>query len=102
MNTRTPARVVKLSISILFFGVSALLDAVMALIGEPRSARGVVVYYHAVPTEHRSRFAYQRDVVLRWAKPVAAAQTEPCRLGRTVCRHHVRRWARECPGECSS
>ena len=81
MNNRIPARVVKLSVSILFFGASAVRDAVMALFGRRRPGSGVVVYYHAVPAEHRSRFARQMDLVLRWAKPVAAAQRESCRRG---------------------
>jgi len=53
----------------------------MALLGLRHSRGGVVVYYHAVHTEHRSRFAHQMDMVLRWAKPVAAFQREPCRPG---------------------
>ena len=81
MNTRIPKRMVKLCISILFFGASAAGDAVRALIGRRRPGSGVVVYYHAVRTEHRSKFAHQMDLALRWAKPVAVAQMESCRPG---------------------
>ena len=81
MRSHLPIRLVKLSVSILFFGASAVGDAVMALIGRRRPGTGVIVYYHAVPTEHRSRFARQMDLVLRCGKPVSAARTEPRRRG---------------------
>ena len=80
MSARVPIRVVKLAVSMLFFCASSLRDVFMTLIGR-RPGSGVVIYYHAVPREYRSQFAHQIDILLRWAKPVTAAQREPCRPG---------------------
>jgi peptidoglycan/xylan/chitin deacetylase (PgdA/CDA1 family) len=41
----------------------------------------VVLYYHAVPSEQRARFAHQMDVLLRCARPLKAENRAPLEDG---------------------
>lgn len=46
------------------------------------SGSGVVLYYHAIPAETRSRFAAQMDMLLRYAQPVPAGYDGALAPGR--------------------
>lgn len=55
-------------------------DASGRALGLQRAPRCVVLYYHAVPAQHRELFARQMDRLLRWARPlptVPPAKLEP-------------------------
>jgi peptidoglycan/xylan/chitin deacetylase (PgdA/CDA1 family) len=63
-------RALKCAISLAVFTCSGLRDIFLRLFG--RSSRGacVVLYYHSIPQNQRTRFANQLDAILRYTKPV--------------------------------
>lgn len=63
-------RVIKLIMSIGFFGAALLWERVGRLVGKKARRHGVILYYHAVPAEHRSLFARQMDILTRLTEPV--------------------------------
>ena len=81
MLTRLTSRILKLAISLVFFWASALIYTFNFRKGRPRKGSCAILYYHSVPRQHRSRFARQMDLLVRWAKPVAANRTEVCQPG---------------------
>jgi peptidoglycan/xylan/chitin deacetylase (PgdA/CDA1 family) len=81
MDSRFITRLLKLSISLLFFSVIFLRDRLASLFGRPKPAGCVVLYYHAIPRKHRELFARQMDLILRYAKPIPATQQESCAPG---------------------
>lgn len=66
------ARLFKLIISIGFWVTGWLWSWSCRIAGKKLPGTCVVLYYHAVTSEQRSRFARQMDDLIRWAKPIAA------------------------------
>jgi len=62
-------RVIKLIISCVFYALDWLL---MLIIGSKHSDTCVVLYYHSVNKDQRSKFACQMDKIVRFAKPISA------------------------------
>lgn len=75
-------RVVILVMSTGFFAACWLRDLVLRLAGREPLGRCVVLYYHAVPLQHRPRFARQMDDLLRLAEPTTAARRSPLESGK--------------------
>ena len=65
-------RIVKLVISMIVFSFDSVMRICLAMLGKTRSARCVILYYHSVRPEERTRFARQLDKILRLAKPIWA------------------------------
>src|SRR5205085_1095669 len=63
-------RLAKLSISIGFFGLTWMADAVRKSLGRPVKGNAVILYYHRIRPDERENFARQMDTLLRWASPV--------------------------------
>jgi peptidoglycan/xylan/chitin deacetylase (PgdA/CDA1 family) len=74
-------RAAKLAASFLFYSVGWLWRRMCQLAGKTSPGTCVVLYYHAVPSEHRARFARQMKVLLRCAKPVKAERETPLEDG---------------------
>jgi len=73
-------RSVKVVISSFFFLAAATAERFRKMMGSPAPATYVVLYYHAVPTHTRNRFARQMDKLVRLATPIPAdtsRQLEP-------------------------
>ena len=70
-------RGVKVAISMLWYSGDELSRALMRLAGRRPAARFVVLYYHEVPEEARTRFARQMQALSRGATVVRAAHAEP-------------------------
>ncbi len=68
---------VKVAISMLWYSGNELSRALKRLAGRRPSARFVVLYYHEVPEEARTRFARQMQALSRRVKVVRAAHAEP-------------------------
>src|SRR5439155_11303830 len=66
-------RSMKLSISFLFFVICCLTNLLRRVLGQHLSGTGVILYYHGIRPEHRTRFADQMDTLLRRARPVEAS-----------------------------
>jgi peptidoglycan/xylan/chitin deacetylase (PgdA/CDA1 family) len=81
----TGTRAIKLALSLIFYSGSRLWRRLQDLAGKQPSGTCVVLYYHAVPAEHRARFARQMNVLLRHAKPVKSETEQPLESGV----HHV-------------
>lgn len=75
------SRILKLSISVLFFCVEFTLNRSRSLLGIRYPGSCVVLYYHAVGDQHRLRFARQMDFLVRYAKAVPASQMTPAKAG---------------------
>lgn len=69
----SPGRLVKLTISALFYLATAPVEFLRRMLGLPPAGRCVVIYYHSVPAEHRARFAHQLDILRRHAPPIDVA-----------------------------
>ena len=69
-------RLLKVAISSVFFFFDFLADCFLSSI-KARRARSVVLYYHCVRPEERSKFAQQMDDLLRLTKPVTFDEPEP-------------------------
>jgi len=65
-------RLLKLCFSLLLRGWDVLVAGARRLAGRSLPASCVVIYYHAINSAERTRFAWQMDEVLRLAKPVPA------------------------------
>lgn len=70
-------RLIKLLISIGFFGGLSLWHWLRRLCGKPAVGSRVVLYYHSIPSEKRAAFARQLDTIVRWAKPIPADVRRP-------------------------
>jgi peptidoglycan/xylan/chitin deacetylase (PgdA/CDA1 family) len=77
----TARRVVKLAASLVFYSAGRVWRRVRQVAGKPCPGTCVVLYYHAVPVEQRTRFARQMHVLLRCAKPVKAETETPLENG---------------------
>lgn len=76
-NGASASRRMKVAISVLWYSGTALSRGLVRLIGRRPSARFVVLYYHEVPTEARTRFARQMEALTRGTTVVRAAHTGP-------------------------
>ncbi len=76
-NGASASRRTKVAISVLWYSGTALSRGLMRLVGRRPSARFVVLYYHEVPTEGRTRFARQMEALTRGTTVVRAAHTGP-------------------------
>lgn len=76
-NGASASRRTKVAISVLWYSGTALSRGLMRLVGRRPSARFVVLYYHEVPTEARTRFARQMEALTRRTTVVRAAHTGP-------------------------
>jgi peptidoglycan/xylan/chitin deacetylase (PgdA/CDA1 family) len=65
-------RIFNLCVSFSLAAVDRIRDAGKRLVGMKPRARCVVLAYHAVSAEERSRFAWQMDVLIKKAKPLRA------------------------------
>jgi peptidoglycan/xylan/chitin deacetylase (PgdA/CDA1 family) len=74
-NGASASRRAKVAISVLWYSGTALSRGLMRLVGRRPAARFVVLYYHEVPTEARSRFARQMEALTRGTTVVRAAHT---------------------------
>jgi peptidoglycan/xylan/chitin deacetylase (PgdA/CDA1 family) len=70
-------RAVKLAISMLWYSGDELSRALMKLAGRRPTARFVVLYYHEVPEQARTRFAHQMQALSRGTTVVRAAHAGP-------------------------
>jgi len=70
------ARIIKIALSSLVWTTDTLSAFGASLIGRPRPARSLVLYYHAVNADERARFAVQMDMLKRCAMPVCANGNE--------------------------
>jgi len=70
-------RGVKAAISLLWYSGDELSRALMRLAGRRPGARFVVLYYHEVPEQARTRFARQMQALSRGTTVVRAAHTGP-------------------------
>jgi len=84
-RTVSAKRVLFLAISTLVFCWSTLMKRIRQLLRIKARATCVVLYYHEVRSEDRSRFAHQMDLLKRCATPVPTDRTEPLIAGQ----HHV-------------
>lgn len=74
-NGASASRRAKVAISVLWYSGTALSRGLMRLVGRRPAARFVVLYYHEVPTEARTRFARQMEALTRGTTVVRAAHT---------------------------
>src|ERR1700757_4322402 len=81
-NQTTTLRLIKLAISLAFFCFSFLGDLILRLTRQPLPTRCVILYYHCVPCEQRTRFARQMDVLVQSAKPIRADIISPLCIGQ--------------------
>jgi peptidoglycan/xylan/chitin deacetylase (PgdA/CDA1 family) len=70
-------RGVKVAISMLWYAGAELSRGILRLVGRSPSPRFVVLYYHEVPDEARSRFARQMQALSRGTTVVRAAHAGP-------------------------
>src|SRR5271166_3531011 len=77
-----PTRLSKLLISIFFFVITSIEEALLRLAGRQIAGRCVTLYYHCVSPRQRAGFARQMDVLLKQAVPVTVARREPLALGK--------------------
>lgn len=75
-------RIIKLSISLVYHVYTRTKETIRRLARGTPSPTCVVLYYHAVATEHRARFAAQMDVLKRLATPIPACNESPLRPGK--------------------
>ena len=81
-NTSTAGRrAIKLGASLVFCCSSWLWRRLQRLAGKKLPGTCVVLYYHAVPSEQRARFAHQMDLLVRYARPVKAENRVPLEDG---------------------
>jgi peptidoglycan/xylan/chitin deacetylase (PgdA/CDA1 family) len=81
MDSRFLTRLLKLIVSLFFFGIWFLRDRLKSLLGYAKPGGCVVLYYHAVAKKHRELFARQMDLILSCAKTVPANREAACAPG---------------------
>lgn len=81
----TGTRAVKLAFSLVFYSGNWLWSRLRELAGTKSPGTCVVLYYHAVPAQYRSRFANQMNVLMRCARPIKSDNSQPLKSGV----HHV-------------
>jgi len=75
-------RLFKLGMSLVVWAWDEIRVRLGRLGGAPAPASCVVLYYHAIPTPTRARFAAQMEALLRHAEPVDAASQSPLAAGK--------------------
>ncbi|MGA7784742.1 MAG: polysaccharide deacetylase family protein [Candidatus Acidiferrales bacterium] len=75
-------RVFILVISTGVFVASWLRSLIVRLAGRELPGSCVVLYYHAVPVQHKPRFERQMDDLMRIAEPISAARRSPLESGK--------------------
>jgi peptidoglycan/xylan/chitin deacetylase (PgdA/CDA1 family) len=68
--------------SSLFYGIDWLRERALRLAGVEMPGTCTVLYYHAVPDEHRAQFERQMDDLQRIAEPTTADRTSPLETRR--------------------
>lgn len=66
-------RFVKMCASLIFFACTSIWELCWCRIGGSRAGRCVVLLYHGIQSEERSKFAQQMDMVARLTTPISAA-----------------------------
>lgn len=84
-KTGHTGRVIKLAFSLIFYFGNWLWCRLRELAGTELPGTCVVLYYHAVPSRYRDRFANQMNVLMRCARPVKSDYRQPLESGV----HHV-------------
>lgn len=69
-------RIIKFSISLIFWLSDRLFNSLLHIIGKKYPIRTVVLYYHSVTAAERSKFGKQMELLLRLARPVSTAASE--------------------------
>jgi peptidoglycan/xylan/chitin deacetylase (PgdA/CDA1 family) len=72
-----PTRLLKLGISVFFFGITTVRDALSRLAGRTPPGRCITLYYHCVLPQHRAAFARQMEMLLKRNVPVSVGRREP-------------------------
>lgn len=80
-NRQTIKRLVHLLISAAFFAGARMWTGICRLFGMRSRTACVILYYHEVRAEHRTRFARQMDILLRYAVPTRTDQVTPLARG---------------------
>lgn len=75
-------RILKIGISLLYLSAENLYRFTQKILGGDAKRRLVILYYHAVPERHRSRFARQMESLNRGANVVPASYRGPLRADR--------------------
>jgi len=75
-------RLIELFVSMAFWAVSGLWDLICRMAGSEARQTCVVLYYHRVPAQYRTRFARQMDMLLRLAKPIGPDRRSPSSTAR--------------------
>ncbi len=76
------ARVVKLLISVVVFAIQWSVQSLRRVLGLRERTSAVVLYYHSVRDEERSRFAMQMDKLLAYCRPIPADSQPPFDPGK--------------------
>ena len=74
-------RILKLVISMGFYVGCRIRSWSRRIMSEKLPGTCVVLYYHAVTSKQRNKFAHQMDDLIRWAKPVRADTMNPLERG---------------------
>jgi peptidoglycan/xylan/chitin deacetylase (PgdA/CDA1 family) len=77
----TGPRLVKLAASLAFYAASRVWRLLQQVAGKKSSGTCIVLYYHAVASQHRTRFVRQMNMLVRCAKPVRAEMETPLEDG---------------------
>jgi peptidoglycan/xylan/chitin deacetylase (PgdA/CDA1 family) len=72
-----PTRLLKLGISVFFFGITTARDVLSRLAGRTPPGRCITLYYHCVLPQHRAAFARQMEMLLKRNVPVSVGRREP-------------------------
>jgi len=73
----TLLRLIKLFISMGFYLLSRAGNMIRSMMGKTPPGVCVAVHYHEVAPRHRARFARQMNILMHYAKPIAADHKEP-------------------------
>ena len=75
-------RFLKFLVSLGFWLLRSITEALARLLGFKRPGHAVGIYYHQVLPEDRNRFARQMDHLVRWAVPISADHMQALPSGR--------------------
>ncbi len=77
-----PRRLLKLIVSLFFWGASEIWRKLERLAGRSAAGTCIILYYHCVLPEHRQSFSKQMDILRRSATPVPVDRREPLEHGK--------------------
>src|SRR2546427_7500263 len=80
-NSDRMIRTIKFVVSVIFWTGLRIWHELLRLAGRRMPGTCIVLYYHAVSAEDRSRFARQMDILKKSAKPIAADAKGPLESG---------------------